>query len=237
MTVLLTRPEAESRAVAEELAAHGIATLVWPLTRIEMADGPVALPDGTDGLLFTSANGVRAFAASNPERDLPALCVGDRTADIARELGFARAESADGDAGALARLAARSGLGRLFHPRGRDSAADMAALLAPHGIDVSDAVSYVARPTGPPPPRIAAALATGEIGVLTLWSARNARIFSALWGTTPVVDLGSVTAVAISDRAAAVLEGVGFRAILTADRPDRAAMIGRIRQADAALRR
>ena len=106
MSVLLTRPERDSREIAAELAAHGVASVIWPLTRIERVARRVSLPDEAEALLFTSGNGVRAFAEACARRDLPALCVGARTAALAREAGFVDVRSAEGDATALTRLAA-----------------------------------------------------------------------------------------------------------------------------------
>ena len=237
MSILLTRPEADSREVAEELAGIGLSSRTWPLTRIERVPGPADPPEGTDGLVFTSGNAVRAFAVTCAGRELPALCVGARTAELARGLGFADVRSADGDAEALSRLAAGSGLRQLFHPRGRDSRADLAALLSPAGARVADKVLYAAEPTGPPPPEIAAAFAAGEIRVVTLWSGRTAGIFREHWRQYPLCDPARLVGVAISRGAAAPLAGLGFWAIFTAEQPDRAAMVRAIRRADAALRR
>lgn len=237
MTVLLTRPEAESREIAGMLAAEGIRSLVWPLTRIETVPGPLALPRGSDGLLLTSANGARAFAALCPERRLPVLAVGRRTAEIARECGFETVESADGDAAALARLAARSGLGRLFHPRGAETASDLGRALAPHGVRVAQRVVYRAVPTGPPPPAVADALAAGEISTLTFWSPRNARLFRDLWRTEARPPPARSVAVAISAAAARPLEELGLAELRIARRPDREAMLAEVRRAERPLRR
>ena len=49
--------------------------------------GSVALHLGVAALAFTSINGVSAFAELSDRRDLPTFCVGDATADAARELG------------------------------------------------------------------------------------------------------------------------------------------------------
>lgn len=237
MTVLLTRPEDDSREVAEELAAAGVQSLVWPLTRIVPLDGPTPVPPDAEALVFTSPNAVRAFAARSPERRLPVLAVGRRTAETAHGLGFTRAESADGDAAALAALAVRSGFRSLFHPRGAHVAADLPGILAGEGIRVAEAVVYEAEPAGPAPPAITRAWAANEIDVVSLWSARNAGLFRDLWTPHPLGDLGRVTAVAISERAAVTLENLGFRAVVTADTPDREAMMEAICKADAALRR
>ena len=142
MPVLLTRPVAQSEAVARDLTKDGIDCAIWPLTEIVLTSDTVEIPSATDGLLFTSANGVRAFARLFADRNLPALCVGPATEAAARSAGFADARSADGDAQALAGLARGSGLKALFHSRGAETAGDLRAWLANDGVTVDEAVVF-----------------------------------------------------------------------------------------------
>src|SRR5262245_4293126 len=87
MRILLTRPREDTLALAEKLKARGHEILVEPMLEIRFAvDAAVDLAS-VRSLLFTSANGVRAFAAASKRRDLAALCVGDTTAAAARSLG------------------------------------------------------------------------------------------------------------------------------------------------------
>ena len=60
--LLLTRPERESRRFLAELAAERAEPLVSPLLDI-VTTGPLPYLAGVRGLIFTSANGVRAYAA------------------------------------------------------------------------------------------------------------------------------------------------------------------------------
>src|ERR1044072_5410679 len=88
MHALITRPLEDAKALAELLAGRGVECTVEPL--LEIAPHPEAAIDldGVQALLFTSANGVRAFAAKSSRRDLKGLTVGDGSATPARELGF-----------------------------------------------------------------------------------------------------------------------------------------------------
>ncbi|MEL6234802.1 MAG: uroporphyrinogen-III synthase, partial [Pseudomonadota bacterium] len=148
--LLLTRPIDQAQEFAASVAAAlpgRYEPVYWPLIRIEREPAELALDD-VQGLLFTSANGVRAFAQASPRRDIPALCVGDGTATAARAAGLI-ASSARGDAGALAQLAVAShlpGAGAYLHLRGRDTTGDIAGALAVEGIEVREAVLYAARP-------------------------------------------------------------------------------------------
>ena len=230
MRVLLTRPLDRSRAVAATLEAEGIDCLIWPLTKIVPAARALSVPPGTSALLFTSANGVRAFAALEPRRDLPALCVGEATAEAARRAGFADVRSAGGDARALVALARESGIRAFLHPRGRDAAGDIAGWLAGSGQRVAEAVLYEATEAGPPPAPVAAALAEGELDLVTVWSPRGGAILAARLDALDA-DLGATDLLAISPAAAAPLAAAGFRRRIVAEAPSGTAMLAAIRAA------
>jgi uroporphyrinogen-III synthase len=226
--VLLTRPLEESRALAETLEAEGISCLIWPLTRIEPAVADFRLPYGIDGLLFTSANGVRALAALTGRRDLPALCVGEATLRAARTAGYLNAFSAGGDARALADLARRSGLRNFLHPRGEDAAGDLKGWLAESRQNVVEAILYRAAETGAPPAPVAAALARGMATLVTVWSRRNGMILARYLAGSDA-NLAATDLLAISPAAAESLAGSGFRRVIVADSPDSPAMLAAIR--------
>jgi uroporphyrinogen-III synthase len=241
MRVLLTRPLEDSRALAEILGAEtlegeAIEPLIWPLTRIVPTVRAPKLPPTTGGLLFTSANGVRALAALSGRRDLPALCVGKATAQAARKAGFRDCFVAGGDARALADLARRSGIREFFHPRGRDTAGDLKGWLAETGQSVTEAVLYQAEETGAAPAPVAAALARGAIDLVTIWSHRGAVILARHFSdpgagpnASPNASLGATGLLAISPAAAEPLEASGFQRIVLAEAPDGAAMLAAIR--------
>ena len=228
--VLVTRPLEESRAFAARLAEDGVASEIWPLTRIVPVMTAPAVPPTVDGLIVTSGHGLRAFASLTGRRDLPVLAVGERTAEIARGLGFRLVLSAGGDARALRDLALQAGLRHLFYPRGRDVSADLAGDLDAARIRVSEAVLYAAEETGPPPAPVAHALASGRVGVVTAWSARGAAILARHLAAHPVAG-PSPAAVAISARAAHPLDGIGFTDIIIAHAPTAGAMRGAVLRA------
>lgn len=225
MKVLLTRPAEDSARIAAALAAKGVECLVWPLTRIVPIAGRVDVPPGTEALLFTSANAVRAFAAGSPVRDLPVLTVGDRTAAMAREAGFAAVTSARGDARDLARLARTSRWRRFLHPCGRDAAADLAALLSGDGRAVEAVIVYAAEPAGAPPAEVARAFSGGSFDLVTVWSPRNGAVLRD-WLAAAAPPLGATDLLGISENAVAPLRDSGFRRVAVSNRSDAAGMLG-----------
>src|SRR4051812_16935975 len=83
-------------------------------------------------VLFTSANGVRAFAAAERRRDIPAFAVGEATAAAARLAGFTTVDTAGGDVAALADLVRERltpARGALLHAAGSAVAGDLSGVL------------------------------------------------------------------------------------------------------------
>src|SRR5258708_35953372 len=75
MKAIVTRPRDDAAALVGALADRGVAALLAPMLTILPV--PQAARDlaerlaGAQAVLFTSANGVRAFAAAPPRRQLP----------------------------------------------------------------------------------------------------------------------------------------------------------------------
>ena len=233
MTVLLTRPRPDSERIAAKLEALGIETLIWPLSKIVGLSDKVDLPGDVEGVLFTSANAVRAFAEICPRRDLPAFCVGGRTAQTAQDAGFTDLCNANGHAADLRDLVAGSHIRHLFYPRGRETAVDLAADLRALGKMVSEAMLYGSDPAGPPESSVQRALQNGKIRALTVWSQHNAQILAEHLRDHRDWKISDTDVISISESAAVPLLESGFRRILVAARPNAAAMIASI---SAALR-
>jgi uroporphyrinogen-III synthase len=182
MRLLVTRPEADARRTAATLSARGHELRIAPLLRIEAVAGADLGSPPWQALLMTSANAARAIAL-HPRlaelRWLPVLAVGRRTAEAARETGFADVISADGSAGDLARLAAgRFGAAApLLYLAGSDRARDLAADLAPSGIAVRTVEIYRAHAAEEFPAEIVAALRASHIDGVLHFSRRSCEIF------------------------------------------------------------
>lgn len=147
MNLLITRPQPDAERTAAALRAQKHNPVVAPLLVMEKLRFRLDPSRAFGGLIFSSANAVRAIPGEVVAtlRHLPVVAVGDRTARTARELGFASVESADGDADHLARHAATvfrdAGL-PILYPAGENRAADLAGVLAAHGIRVETVVVY-----------------------------------------------------------------------------------------------
>ena len=229
---LVTRPLPDAERTAAALAARGVDALVEPMLRIEPLPAPGLDLAGVQALLFTSANGVRALAAVSPERGLPAFAAGDATAEAARTAGFRRVESAAGDGEALARLAAarcKPSAGPLLHASGEAVAGNLAGSLAEAGFRVRREALYRARPAESLSPELIGALNAGRVRLALFFSPRTAAVFARLALRSGSGDsCRSVHACVLSEAVGRALEGVAWREVRIAGRPDHEAMMAEV---------
>ena len=231
LTALITRPEEDARPLAEALAARGVATVIEPLLAIRPL--PEAAADlakdlaGVQALLFTSANGARAFAELSPRRDIGVLAVGDATASAARGLGFTAVESAGGDVQALARLVKqrlKPAGGPLFHAAGSAVAGDLAEILAADGFDLRRRMLYESATATALSPETIAALKQGRIDLVLLFSPRTAVSFAEL-ARAAAVDASPLTALCLSPAVATAVSGLAWKKVAVAEKPDLASLL------------
>lgn len=113
-----------------------------------MAGAEIDLTD-VGALAFTSANGVRAFAALSPVRDLRVFAVGAATAAAAKAAGFRKVLSADGDVEALAEGIfgrQREITGVVLHPGAAEPAGDLVGILNAQGVAARGLALYDTAP-------------------------------------------------------------------------------------------
>jgi uroporphyrinogen-III synthase len=228
MRILITRPIEDAKPLADALNERGVEVLIEPLLEIRHLDDAEIDLDGVQALLFTSANGVRAFAALSPRRDLKAFTVGDGSADAARHAGFPNVESAKGDTEALAalvvdRLKAEDGI--LFHAAGTVTAGDLKARLEGLGYHVRRAQLYEARIATALSPETRANLTLGGIDAVLLFSPRTAGTFAELWRQAGAPSLARIQAICLSAAVAREIGALGWAAVEIADRPDLPSML------------
>lgn len=221
---LLTRPRAQSERFAQQMRdvlGAQADIRIHSLQEIQALDVQVDLT-GIAALAFTSENGARVFADQSTRRDLPAYCVGDRTAATATELGFA-AFSAGGTVDDLADLiVAAKPQGRVLHLQGKHKAGDLVAALTAQGVNAAGFEIYDQRALPVAPALHALLLGQGQV-VAPIFSPRNAALFSqAVLGAEMTVQLlpiaiSAATRDALAPEIAAICE--------TADHPSGANML------------
>ena len=228
MRILITRPIEDAKPLADALAERGIEVLIEPMLDIRHLDDPEIDLEGVQALLFTSANGVRAFAAMSPRRDLKAFTVGDGSAEAARSAGFPDVESAKGDVEALAALVVdrlKPDGGILFHAAGTVTAGDLKTRLETLGYRVRRAQLYEARIATALSPETRTNLTVGGIDAVLLFSPRTAGTFAQLWRLAGAPSLDRVHALCLSAAVAREIGNLGWAGVEIADHPDLPSML------------
>ncbi|GAB2179740.1 uroporphyrinogen-III synthase [Dongia sp. agr-C8] len=228
MHALITRPLEDAKPLAELLAGRGVECTVEPLLEIAPLAEAVIDLDGVQALLFTSANGVRAFAAKSSRRDLKVLTVGDGSATTAREMGFSDVTAAGGDVEALAALVIAKldpKAGPLFHGAASVLAGDLQGKLEAAGFSLRRAVLYEAKTATTLTHETRMNLALGGVDMVLLFSPRTARTFAELWRKADAPSLGKTTALCLSAAVAREIADLGWQRIEIAASPEQPAML------------
>lgn len=214
--VAVLRPEPGNGATVEAVRRARLEPIALPLFAIAPLAWTPPEPEAFDGLLLTSANGVRAAGPGLAAlASLPAFAVGAATAAAARQAGLAIiAQGAEGVEAIVAEAKAQ-GRPRLLHLAGR------ARMPAPAG--VTAITVYESRAIDVDP----AALRSLEGHVALLHSPRAARRFAALAADT--LGRGAVRLAALSP-AVAEAAGTGWEAIAVAATRDDAALVALARR-------
>lgn len=179
LPLILTRPRLQSVDYFGLVAANfpgKFTPVVSPLLHIRAEAADIDL-DGVQALLFTSRNAVTQYVALTGRRDIPALCVGRATAELAAANGLS-ATSADGDAANLAALAAAGYIpdgGDMLLLRGAHTTVGLVESLAAEGIYCREQILYD-QVTQPLTEEAKVAL-TQQSAIVPLFSTRTAIAF------------------------------------------------------------
>ena len=214
--MLITRPRPQADRLAAALRAEGAGVLVSPLMRPVFP--PVALPKGDFAtVILTSEAGAMAAARL---QGLPrhALCVGERTAEVARAGGFDARSLGSTAAEMLPALAAEPG--PFLYLRGREASVDVAAALQARGQRAASAVVY-AQEQVPLSAEALDLLKNAGTVTIPLYSARSARLFVA---ACPADMAAALRPVVIAPPVLEALPQALRVGAVVADRPDGPAM-------------
>ena len=219
--VIITRAEPGASETAARVRRLGADPVLASVLRLQ-PDQDVPLPDRTtlSGLVFTSANGVRVFAARETDRRLTAWCVGPATAAAAREAQFNDVRESAGNAVDLAEYIAANAQPSdrpLLHVANAAAKGDLKAELERLGFAVRFAPLYHMKPAETLPQAAIRAIASEAPAIVLIHSAKGAERFAAL---SAGLRMSKLSAIAISESAAAPLDTLGLRTILWVDAPN-----------------
>ena len=209
--VLIIRPQPGADETAVKVRALGMEPLVRPFFAVAPVAWTPPDPNQFDAVMLTSANALRHGGHDLARYGrLPAWCVGEKTAQAARQAGFAEVHVAGPDGAALVAAMERAGLASALHLAGRD-----VRLLPETGLRITRIAVYanVAQPVD--------LASLGEIDVVLVHSPRAGQALEAL---IPAAMRSRIVLVAISAQALAAA-GTGWRAAAVAASPDEGAML------------
>lgn len=254
--ILITRPQEQAAAFSAFVCTQaGLASrdlfAFLPMMTIERIRFEPPPANGLAGIIFTSANGVRAFAERMSSEDLriyanlPVYMVGPGTAHSARIAGFSEVRFLAPDAQALsdyfssdpAFQALPGGVLPLLFVRGREAHTDFSDVLDPERFLVFPLTVYQARPNRWTEAHAAEALGGAAIGGVTFFSERTARLFIENAQTCPsLLNLKKAEALCISKSVLEAVRPFWSGALCAAAAPDQAGMaeliVRRLREAE-----
>jgi uroporphyrinogen-III synthase len=186
--ILVTRPKDDAGPFATALKARGMEVLLEPLMTIHPEEGAKPrilslMKEKPRALLITSANGIRAFAASSAQRDVPVFAVGEASAEEARRLGFGTVTASEGNAARLAALVqanVKPAEGVLVHIAGSVTRGELKEQLTQAGYAVERVTAYHAEPVSHISGELKSALVNCELSFATFFSPRTLSIFERL---------------------------------------------------------
>lgn len=228
--MLVTRPEPDASETAQRLSALGIVPMVMPLLHHKVLETSLPEPQGFGAIAVTSANALRALEARGMVArycDLPLYAVGDRTAKVARAMGFADCRSAAGSfADLVAMLAHASVEGPILYPSGQQVSGDLARSLSPFGKMVITRPVYEMAEIERVDAKCVSELQAGKIAAALIYSRRTAEAF--VRHIAPGLDREArarLGLLCISEAVAAPLIDAHFVRIGLADYPSEEAMM------------
>jgi uroporphyrinogen-III synthase len=228
--VLVTRPEPGATETASRLDALGYRPVLAPAVRIRPMRANLPEPAQVAAVLVTSGQAIQSIPDSYHGARL--FAVGDATALRARQAGFATVVSASGDASDLvaAITEAVAPKATLLLVTGRRLGNALAASLRGAGFSVIRRSVYVPVPVRRLPAPALRTIRSGMLRAALFFSADTATQFTAMIERAALRDcVGNTDAVAISKTAAVPLEGLPWRRILVAARPNQDAMLALLR--------
>lgn len=218
LRVAITRTLPDAEDTAGRVRALGAEPVLAPLITIIPCAYNTNVEDA-QALLFTSANGVRAFPDARRLHAKPVLTVGAATAEAALAAGFTDVRTAGGDVAALEALATKTltpSAGKLIHIGGEHLAGDLTGGLRAAGFTVERRIAYAARTALTAPPEL-----LGPLDIVLFHSARAAETFVQLGA--PNAD--QLTAACISEAVAQAAGKARWAQIIVSPAPREDALL------------
>lgn len=213
--LILTRPQADSSALANTLQTHGIPTIISPCLNIELYSIAVDAAD-IDGVILTSRHALHAATGISA----PCYVVGEHTATLAVKNGLNVTHVA---ATAEALAAALPHSGQLLYLSGEHVSTDFTEATQ---ADIKRVVTYTAHAAETLEASAIDALHKSAVDGVVFYSARSAEVFGVLLESAALSHAAeNLTAYCISLNTAASCAALPWGDVRIADAQDGQAMM------------
>ncbi len=226
-SLLMIRPQEAAQSFVDALSQvldRPFAVVYSPVVSIESVAAQIDL-HGVTHLVFTSANGVKQFAALTSDRSIQALCVGKTTQQAALKIGLKAMSTGRTVADLLVWLKSRNQgpLLNLLYLRGEQVSFDLLPALRNTEIQAREVVLY--RQKHQSLSEAAVRLLQEKPVVIPVFSANSA---TGLLKTGVLSDACLASLVCISPNVARCFKGLCPDRIAIAKTPDRSGMIAAV---------
>ena len=139
--IWLTRPADDSAAMAKILNARGVATIIAPVMKLELLSAPT-ITTSPSAILLTSRHA--AFAIADGWTHRPTYCVGDATAQAARDAGCNNVIAGSGEVLALLPVLSKTFTrdDTILYLSGVEVRFDLPTLAASHHLTITREIVY-----------------------------------------------------------------------------------------------
>lgn len=234
--IIVTRAEPGASETIARLRGMGLTVIPSPILSLhERSDVPIAPASTLAGLVFTSANGVRVFAAREQDRSLTAWCVGPATAEAAHIADFETVMESSGNAEDLANFIAQHSERNdtpLLHVANTAATGTLKSTLEAHGFAVEFAGLYEMRPATELPADVRDLVHRKAPAILLIHSNKGATAIADL---LPAQTVETWIGVGISQQALAPLQALQLGNTFVAATPNEDGLLSALHEAIATL--
>ncbi len=227
-TLLVTRPAPANIETARLLQKAGVNVELLPLLEFKALDFELPAPEKLAAIAVTSANALHALKQNDALENflsLPLFAVGQKTADMAKNLGFANVRTANGNLLSLVDLIKASRLkGALFYPAARQLSGDLGSMLYLNEVTVKTITVYEMAALKKLSHSQKTMLGDGSIDAALFYSRRTAQTFLSLCGLYEL-NTRHLPVLCLSPNVADIFQKAGFRQIHLSSAPNQQAMI------------
>jgi len=216
--VLITRPKEYAFPLAERLRGCGYEVFVEPLLTIKPVFNDLPNLQEMDAVLLTSRSALIGLRNSEVSRNddflssllrSPCYCIGEKTAEDAKRLGFPDVKIFDASA-----LAGKS----VLHICGEDVSDSVRQEIGNAGLNITEWQVYKAEAANNLSEALTYGMKTGGIDAVLIFSPRSARIFRSLIEKNGLsACCAGLYAIGISKAAVSVIGDMGFSKAVSAE--------------------